>query len=319
MIHFENDDLENLEFISSFIERIEKEKNIENRNEKIFLIIIHLKRSINNPFKEIFMSNLSSYEQSFVDNLHGRDEEIYDLIEKTQKELFSSSLINVEEEFFNNIYSAFTKIEYIFEDNTIPNQFIQNNISILLNNNELKKYIIEKIINKIEEKEKIYDSIFKNHNFEDKEFTSMIVKELKEKFNEYLIKFIVNSEKFGFIFFHSKKYSGLSEEIWRNYLFKIDFLIENINMNIQGNKIKVTSYNLPSNDSIKSLRKIIDIRKNEYQTQENTIRYFNLPSDLLYDLLDNKTTKSFININENSEEFKKKKNLINEYFQKISN
>ena len=78
-------------------------------------------------------------------------------------------------------------------------------------------------------------------------------------------------------------------------------------MNIQGNKIKVTSYNLPSNDSIKSLRKIIDIRKNEYQTQENTIRYFNLPSDLLYDLLDNKTTKSFININENSEEFKKKK------------
>ena len=154
MIHFENDDLENLEFISSFIERIEKEKNIENRNEKIFLIIIHLKRSINNPFKEIFMSNLSSYEQSFVDNLHGRDEEIYDLIEKTQKELFSSSLINVEEEFFNNIYSAFTKIEYIFEDNTIPNQFIQNNISILLNNNELKKYIIEKIINKIEEKEK---------------------------------------------------------------------------------------------------------------------------------------------------------------------
>ena len=91
--------------------------------------------------------------------------------------------------------SAFTKIEYIFEDNTIPNQFIQNNISILLNNNELKKYIIEKIINKIEEKEKIYDSIFKNHDFEDKEFTSMIVKELKEKFNEYLIKFIVNSEK----------------------------------------------------------------------------------------------------------------------------
>ncbi len=150
MVHFEKDDLENLEFISSFIERIEKEKNIGNKNEKLFLIIIHLKRSINNPFKEIFISNLSSYEQSFVDNLHGRDEEIYDLIDKTQKELFSSSLINVEEEFLNNIYSAFTKIEYIFEDKTNPNQFIQNNINILLNDNELKKYIIEKIINKIE-------------------------------------------------------------------------------------------------------------------------------------------------------------------------
>ena len=250
------------------------------------------------------MTNLSSYKQTFIDNLHGRDEEIYDLIGKTEKDLFYSSLINVEKEFEKKIYSVFTTIEYIFEDKTIiPKEYIQNIINVLLKDNELRKDIIDTIINKISEKEKIYDSIFRNHNFEDKAFISMIVKELKEKFYEYLVKFIVNSEKCGFIFFKSKiiNYSDLSEEIWDEYIKKYDFFKD---LGIQGNKIILTSYNLPSNDSIKTIRKIIDIRKNEYKEEENKIRNFIFPSDLLYDE----------EIEENSEEFKRKEKLINEYF-----
>ena len=51
----------------------------------------------------------------------------------------------------------------------------------------------------------------------------------------------------------------------------------NINMNIHGNNINVISNSLPSQNFIKN----IDVRKNEYQTQENNIRYFNEHSDLL--------------------------------------
>ena len=311
MLHFENDDLENLEFISNYIERIEiskyKEKN------KIFIIVVHLKRSLIEPYREYFMTNLSSYYQSFVDNFEGRDEEIYDIIGKTQKELFYSSLINVEEEFSNNIYSIFTTIEYIFEDKSInSNQFIQNNINILLSKNKLKNDIIEKVVDKIAEQEKIYDSIFRNQNFDDKEFVSMIVKELKEKFIFYLFKFIVNSEKSRFIYFHSGNYSGLSKEIWENYLLNKDFFSEDISFTMHGNKIKVFPSNLPSYKSIKEIRKIIEISKNEYQMEENKIRYFNSPSDLLYDL------NNIKKMDENSEEFIKKQKLIDEYFLNIN-
>ena len=311
MIHFETDDLENLEFISNYIERIEKDKYKE--KNKIFLIVIHLKRSLTEPFKESFLTNLSSYNQSFVDNLEGRDEEIYNILGKTPEELYYSSLINVEDEFLNNIYPIFTTIEYLFEEKNInPNQFIQDNINILLSNNELKKNIIETVVKKIAKQENIFDSIFRNQNFEDKEFVSMIVKELKEKFIFYLFKFIVNSEKIGFIYFHSKQHSDFSKEIWDNYLKNQDYFSEDISFNVQGNKIKVYSSNLPSYKSIKEIRKIIELRKNEYLTEENRIRYFNFPSDLLYDLIDDKK------IDENSNEYIKKQKLIDEYFQNIN-
>ena len=312
MIHFEADvDLDNLEFISNYIERIEKDKFVE--KNKIFLIIIHLKRSLTEPFKESFLTNLSSYNQSFIDNLEGRDEEIYDILGKTQKELFYSSLINIEDEFLNNIYSIFTTIEYIFEEKNInPNQYIQENINILLSNNELKKNIIERVVDKITKEEKIFDSIFRNQNFDDKEFVSMIIKELKEKFIYYLSKFIVNSEKIGFIYFHSKQHLNFSKEIWENYLKDKDYFSEDISFNVQGNKINVFSSNLPSYRSIKEIRKIIELRKNEYLNEEKRIRYFNLPSDLLYDLSGDKK------IDENSEEFIRKQKLIDEFFQDIN-
>ena len=279
MIHFESDDLENLEFISNYIERIEKDKFIE--GNKLFLIIIHLKRSLIEPFKELFLTNLSPYNQSFVDNLEGRNEEIYDILGKTQKELFYSSLINLEEEFLKYIYQIFTTIEYIFEDkDIIPNLYIQENIKFLLSNEELKKDIIEKVVDQIDKQEKIFDSIFKNHIFKDKEFVSMIVEELKEKFNLYLFKFIVNSEKNGFIYFHTKINSELPKEIWKNYLSKQYLFSEDISFQVQGNKINVFSYNLPSYRSIKEIRKITELRKNEYQIEEKKIRLFNFPSEL---------------------------------------
>jgi hypothetical protein len=216
MFHFENDKLDNLEFISSFIERIEKEKKDE--ITKLFILIIHLKRSLTTPFKDIYLTNLSSFEQNFIDNLHGRDEEICDIIEKSINELYFSSLLNIEEEFLKNLYPAFVTIEYstnnkellknldpYYDKEFTSNQYIQMLINFILNDKDLKSLIIKTVINKIEEKENIFDVIFKNYNFEDKEFTYLLVKGLKDKFNQYLTKFIVNSEKYGYLSFHLKK------------------------------------------------------------------------------------------------------------------
>ena len=307
LIHFEANYLDNLEFISNYIERIEKDKNSENNN-KIFLIIIHLKRSLTEHFPELFLTNLSSYNQSFIDNLDGRDEEIYDFLGKTQKELFFSSLINVENEFLNNIYHIFTTIEYICENKSDNINQHKKNINILLSNNELKKNIIEIVVDKISEQEKIFDSIFRNHNFDDKEFILMIIKELKEKFALYLFKFIVNSEKKGFIYFHSNSHPEISKKIWQDYLSKQDYFSEDISFQVQGNKINVFSSNLPSFRTIKEIRKIIELRKNEYHAEENKIRFFQKPSDLLFDLSDSKK------IDENSVEFGQYQKLIDEYF-----
>ena len=305
MVHFENDKLENLEFISSFLERIEKEKK---ESKKLFILIIHLKRSLTTPFKDIYLTNLSSYEQSFIDNLHGRDEEICDLIEKSHKELYFSSLLNIEEEFLKNLYPAFITIEYLTNDKDfISNQYIQELINFILDDKELMNSIINIVVNKIEEKENIFDIIFKNYNFEDKEFTYLLVKGLKDKFKQYLIKFIVNSEKYGFLSFHYKKYSGLSEEIWKKYLSNLDFFENEINLNPEGNKINLESDNLPSNDLIKNIRKVIDIRKNEYQEEESKIRSFSQPSDLLFEIYEEEE--------ENSPEYIEKEKLINEYFE----
>jgi len=299
IIHFENNDyLEHLEYISFTIERIEKEKEFQNK--KIFIIIIHLKRAT--PFKETYISNLSSYEQNFIDNLNGKYDEITYLLNLKTKELYNSSLINIEKQFKKKIYPVFTTIEYSFEDKKIKtDEYINNNIHLLLNNKELKEEILQKIVNKIDEKEKIYETIFRTYNFENYDFASLISKELKEKFYEYLVKLIINYEKTGYFYSLSQKHSQLTKQIWRDYLNSFDIFGGNINMNIQGNKINVIFNYLPSQNFIKNIRKIVNVRKNEYQSQENNIRNFSQPSDLLYDEYD-----------EDQDEEKKK--LINDYF-----
>ena len=130
MVHFEdNFDIDHLEYILFTIERIEKEKK---ENKKIFLMIIHLKRSI--PFRESYVTNLSSYEQIFIDNINGKHEEITDLIKKSLIELFNTSLINIEKQFSKKIYPVYTYIDYSFGDKLINSkEYIDNNINILQN------------------------------------------------------------------------------------------------------------------------------------------------------------------------------------------
>ena len=310
MFHFENNDLENLEFVSNYIERIDKEKQEANQNlNKIYFLIIHLKRSNNEPFNQIFMSNLSSFSQIFIDNLFGRDEEINEFLNKNQLELYNSSLINVDEEFKKNIYPAFISIKYTFDDLDITiDEYRDRIINSILNDNNLLKEIIGKILDKINKKEKIIERIFKFYNFEqESDFLSMIIKELKNQFSRYTFKFIVNSEKRGILQFYSKNLTGLARDIWYQYLIGFDFTEGEIQYNPEANRINIkSSYNLPSVTSIKNIRKFIELRKNEFKEQEDKLRTFSQASDLLYEKFDEDEYEN--------EEFLNKMDLIDEYF-----
>ena len=115
----------------------------------------------------------------------------------------------------------------------------------------------------------------------------MLIKELKWEFLKFLYKFIVNSEKKGILQFYSKNLKGFVKDIWDKYLIEFDFTEGEIQYNPEGNIINVkSSYNLPSINTIKNIRKIIELRKNEYKDQEDKLRTFQSPSDLLYEKYD---------------------------------
>ena len=120
IINFEESDSSNLEFVLTFLERIKKEKNSENQRKKIFIILIHLQRKKEPYNLDIFTPNLSGYEQTFIDNLFGKDILISNIINQSIKELYANTkLINVHELFNEELFYCFQKIEYQFQDNTI--------------------------------------------------------------------------------------------------------------------------------------------------------------------------------------------------------
>ena len=66
LINFEESDSSNLEFVTTFTQRIEKEKNIDNQKKKIIVILIHLKRKKEPYNLDIFVPNLSGDRKSVV-------------------------------------------------------------------------------------------------------------------------------------------------------------------------------------------------------------------------------------------------------------
>ena len=44
LIHFEENDAQNLEFVTMFLKRFEKEKELNNLESKVLVILIHLSR-----------------------------------------------------------------------------------------------------------------------------------------------------------------------------------------------------------------------------------------------------------------------------------
>jgi hypothetical protein len=187
---------------------LKMEKNINKKKAIIF--IIYLEREIkylkndNIITNTNFISHLSSFEQTFIDNLNGKDFLITELIGLKNTELYNNSKIyNLNEQFNKSIFPAFTTISYeidnVIEDISFENYY-EKVIEKLIKNEELKEKIKNKLLEFIEkESNSLLYSTFYGNNFEknDIDFISILTKNLDYTLKYYLIKFIVQSERDG--------------------------------------------------------------------------------------------------------------------------
>ena len=321
LIHFEEVDCQNLEFVIIFLERVEKENESNDFKKKMIIILNHLKRKKEEFNKDIFVPNLSSFEQTFIDYLSGKEVLVSELMNKSIGELYeNTNLIDIDEIFKTELFYSFQKIQYLFQDQDISkeqNSYIEKIINKILNDPNLTKIIKKRIIEEIENnqhlqerenenKNNIYENIFENNIFEiNKDFISILTTELEQQFIKYLTIFIVNSEKQTIFSSLSKDLPLCAKKIWENMLNEFNFT-GNVNNNLKSNKIKIwTKLNLPSNKSITQIKKIIESDSNgyirSYLEQENAIRDCDVPEDIL-------------NEYDEEEEDEDKKRLINEFF-----
>jgi hypothetical protein len=236
LIHIEETDSQNLEFIIIFLERLEKEKQSNEKNKKMIILLNYLKRKKDEFNKDIFIPNISKFEQTFIDNLFGKDMLITEIVNQNIKELYyNTDLINIDEVFKNELFSCFKKINYIFQDISIDqDQYIKQITENILKNEDLILLIKNRIIDEIErvqnmqledeeninnkEKDNIYDNIFENKQFEpNKDFMSILSKELEDKFIEYLSRFIINSENQAILSSFSKNLPEYAKKYGKKY------------------------------------------------------------------------------------------------------
>ena len=84
----------------------------------MIILLIHLLRK-NEPYDlNIFVPNLSGIEQTFIDDLNGKNISINDIMKQNIRELFHNlDLINIGNLFKKELYTSFQKIYYIFQNN----------------------------------------------------------------------------------------------------------------------------------------------------------------------------------------------------------
>ena len=137
-----------------------------------------------NPIENTnFISYLSPYDQTFIDNLNGKDILITEILELKNIELYSNpNVYDMDGQFDKLIFPSFTTISYdidnIIEGVSIDNYY-ENVVEKLIKNEELKKRIKNKLIDFIDKESKsLLHSIFYRNNFEksDIEFLSILKK-----------------------------------------------------------------------------------------------------------------------------------------------
>ena len=329
LINFEENVSDNLEFVLMFLQRYQKDKKI--KDKKLIIILIHLLRKNQSFNKDIFVPTLSELNQTFIDNLYGKDLIITKILNLNIRELYQNKLlINLNELLQNELYTCFKKIDYSFDDSSIKeNEYIGSVINYITHNEKLMKRIIDIILNDIEKNQQndieenevkiwnIYDYIFENEQFLSKEdYLTIFIKVLEERFLKLLSKFIVHEEKLSIFssLISKKELPKKAIEIWENLLDEFNFS-RDINDKLKSNKVKLSSgLNLPSIETIRFCKKILE-RDNikKYFEEENEIRNCRNPEDIIQENeeeLDNEGNEEF------EEAIREKKKLIKEFFNK---
>ncbi len=266
---------------------LKSEENINKTKAIIFIIYlerdIHYLKNDNIITNTNFISHLSSFEQTFIDNLNGKDFLITELIGLKNSELYKNHKIyNINEQFNKLIFPAFTTISYdidnVIEDISFENYY-ERVIEKLMKNDELKEKIKNKLLDFIEkESTSLLYSTFYGNNFEknDIDFISILTKNLDYTLKYYLIKFIVKSERDG-VFpillstnFDIEEIKILSEQ----YFNKIDISNVNIRTQIKENRVNtILGLNIPMiKDTIYKLNLSTEEIKNNFFMLEDDFR-----------------------------------------------
>ena len=192
---------------------IENSFNEENKNKKVIIFIIYLKRILKNSHKnkahktinsQYLISLISDFLLIFIDDLNGKNFLIIDLFEKEIENLFNNKeLINVNSIFESSLYYIFTLTNHIFLDHlekeNYENQYIEYWINYLKRYKQQINNIIfqniRKNINKTFFSDIFYLNIFKEN---DTDLISVISNYLSDIYKEIMIKIIIKLEKSGY-------------------------------------------------------------------------------------------------------------------------
>ena len=335
IINFEESDSQNLEFVLNFFKRFQKDKKI--KEQKMVIILIHLSRKNKNFNEDIFVPSLSGIEQTFIDNLYGKDLIISKILNSNIGEIYKNKLlINLNELFENELYNCFKKINYKFDDKSIEeNDYIGRVINYITKNGELITKIMNLILNEIKIDNKneieergskqdmktwnIYDYIFENNPFQtNDDYISIFINVLEQRFVKFLTKFIINAEKLSIFssLISGKNLPEKAKEIWENIFEEFDFS-NDVSNDLKSNNITILSgFNLPSIESIKYCKKILEKDNiKEYLKNENEIRKCQKPENIVNNNEENLENED----NEENEDITEKMKLVNEFFDKNDN
>ena len=256
IFQFENNNCIHLNHIKYLIEN---KFNEENKNKKVIIFIIYVKRILKNSQKkkehkkintQYLIPLISDFQQIFIDDLIGKTFLITDLFEKEIENLFSNKeLIDIDSIFESSLYYIFTLTNHVFLDHlkneNYENQYIEYWINYLkrykqnINNIIFKN--ITKNINKTFFSEIFYLNIFKEN---DTDLISVISNYLTDIYKEIQIKIILKLEKSGYFPVYI---NHIKNNFNVNLITQLkDELIENIdidkfkyNLKLKGNKIFV--------------------------------------------------------------------------------
>ena len=273
-----------MNYIKFFIKNKEKDSFMENKNEqseKAFIFIVHLSRinnldlenlskkslkqqnNINKKKLNETISLLSEYDQTFIDNLNGTDEQNLNKILKYEedKELYDKCL-NIKNALNLNIYKCLSFMKF-----TIPsslgdlseNTYVNELIKYISNHNELQNDINNCLKKQLNNEKNIIEKVFKSEfsiNSYDIDMISVIIRYLSESY----------TSKLSVLYYKAEQDQFFSSLLSINELNKIE-------MNKKKNKIieEGEDVNEEQNNEIskKIIEKTRDIYLNELDFTDN--------------------------------------------------
>ena len=276
---------ETIDYLNSFIK--EKETETENNylKNKIFIFIIYLKRKNENEYEDELYDTISfldeQFDQIFIDNLNGKNENIANLIESSQKKQLFSKIINL-------IINDNNEFEFLFSDikinikgkikglNKTNKNYIKCIIENLSKNEYMKKMIQIKL--KFMENEDIIEKLFKEKKIKANsiDYISEIYKYYCDQILNNLEIIILECEKNNiFSSFLNISDKNENKTIYDNRYSKIILknIFDKIDVNNQ-NKFSDNTFNIILGIKIPGIKPIIE---------EKIIKYINETSSLSND------------------------------------